>query len=65
MNRSLALFFLLLLLLPLAAGTTQGLALFDAFYRAGALVFGGGHVVLPLPARWCTQAVDWSAMASC
>lgn len=26
----------------------QGLALFDAFYRAGALVFGGGHVVLPL-----------------
>jgi chromate transporter len=23
-------------------------ALFDAFYRAGALVFGGGHVVLPL-----------------
>lgn len=25
-----------------------GLALFDAFYRAGALVFGGGHVVLPL-----------------
>ncbi|MBT6116686.1 MAG: chromate efflux transporter [Rhodospirillaceae bacterium] len=26
----------------------HGLALFDAFYRAGALVFGGGHVVLPL-----------------
>lgn len=26
----------------------QALALFDAFYRAGALVFGGGHVVLPL-----------------
>jgi chromate transporter len=25
-----------------------GLALFEAFYRAGALVFGGGHVVLPL-----------------
>ncbi len=25
-----------------------GVALFDAFYRAGALVFGGGHVVLPL-----------------
>lgn len=24
------------------------LALFDIFYRAGALVFGGGHVVLPL-----------------
>lgn len=27
---------------------TQGLALFEAFYRSGALVFGGGHVVLPL-----------------
>ena len=26
----------------------QGIALFDAFYRSGALVFGGGHVVLPL-----------------
>ncbi len=45
---ALALFLLLLVLLPLAAGATQGLALFDAFYRAGALVFGGGHVVLPL-----------------
>lgn len=27
---------------------SQGVALFDAFYRSGALVFGGGHVVLPL-----------------
>ena len=27
---------------------SSGIALFDAFYRAGALVFGGGHVVLPL-----------------
>jgi chromate transporter len=27
---------------------SQGLALFEAFYRSGALVFGGGHVVLPL-----------------
>jgi len=27
---------------------SQGLAVFDAFYRSGALVFGGGHVVLPL-----------------
>jgi chromate transporter len=27
---------------------SQGLALFDAFYRSGRLVFGGGHVVLPL-----------------
>lgn len=41
----------LLFLLPAisAAGFGgHGLALFDAFYRAGALVFGGGHVVLPL-----------------
>ena len=36
--------------LPLlaASASIQSLALFDAFYRAGALVFGGGHVVLPL-----------------
>lgn len=40
----------LLLLLPLAATIADGraLALLDAFYRSGALVFGGGHVVLPL-----------------
>jgi chromate transport protein ChrA len=31
-----------------AATSSQGLAVFDAFYRAGSLVFGGGHVVLPL-----------------
>jgi chromate transporter len=38
------------LALPLiqGLGSGQGLALFDAFYRSGALVFGGGHVVLPL-----------------
>jgi len=42
------LFGLLLLLLPFAAGMTPGIALFDSFYRAGSLVFGGGHVVLPL-----------------
>ena len=29
-------------------GGRHRLALFDAFYRSGALVFGGGHVVLPL-----------------
>ena len=47
---ALALFFALLIGLPLlaAAGSSQALAVFDAFYRAGALVFGGGHVVLPL-----------------
>jgi Chromate transporter len=27
---------------------SQGLTLFESFYRAGSLVFGGGHVVLPL-----------------
>jgi chromate transporter len=47
---ALAAFFILLVGLPIAqqlSGST-GLALFDAFYRSGALVFGGGHVVLPL-----------------
>jgi chromate transporter len=40
----------LLVVLPLAAGRVGGHAVesFDAFFRAGALVFGGGHVVLPL-----------------
>jgi chromate transporter len=47
---ALALFFSLLLALPFATalGSMRGLALFNAFYRAGSLVFGGGHVVLPL-----------------
>jgi chromate transporter len=47
---AMVLFFALLLLLPpiVAAVGHQSLSLFDAFYRAGALVFGGGHVVLPL-----------------
>ena len=47
---SLASFALLLVFLPLlaASAASQGVSLFDAFYRAGALVFGGGHVVLPL-----------------
>jgi len=45
----LAIFALLLVLLPLAAGALDGrVAVASAFYRAGALVFGGGHVVLPL-----------------
>jgi chromate transporter len=46
----LGLFFALLLGLPLlaAAWPSHALAVVDAFYRAGALVFGGGHVVLPL-----------------
>ena len=47
---SLAAFGLLLIGLPAAQrlGGGPGVALFGAFYRSGALVFGGGHVVLPL-----------------
>ncbi|GCA49472.1 putative chromate transport protein [Sinorhizobium sp. KGO-5] len=47
---ALTLFFVLLLGLPIivAATSLQGLAVFDSFFRAGSLVFGGGHVVLPL-----------------
>jgi chromate transporter len=43
-------FFALLFGLPLLADATGGhlVPLVDAFYRAGSLVFGGGHVVLPL-----------------
>jgi chromate transporter len=45
-----AIFFGLLVLLPLLrqASSNQALAVFDAFFRVGSLVFGGGHVVLPL-----------------
>jgi chromate transporter len=47
---ALTIFFVLLGGLPIvrSLGGSQGVALFDAFYRSGALVFGGGHVVLPL-----------------
>jgi len=43
-------FFALLIGLPLVASAsgTKWVDLFGAFYRSGALVFGGGHVVLPL-----------------
>jgi chromate transporter len=53
-------FFLLLGGLPIlwALSHSQGIALFDAFYRSGALVFGGGHVVLPL-LREATVAPGW------
>ena len=43
--------FSVLLILPLllqGIGVPPGVALFEAFYRSGAMVFGGGHVVLPL-----------------
>jgi chromate transporter len=60
---ALTLFFLLLAGLPVAAALEQSPALTvaDRFYRAGALVFGGGHVVLPLlqaavvPPGWVTN----------
>ncbi|WP_163152149.1 chromate transporter [Anoxybacillus sp. MB8] len=59
----LLIFFMLLALLPIVARLTGSpfIALFDSFYRAGALVFGGGHVVLPLlqsevvPKGWVTD----------
>lgn len=47
---TLGIFFVLLAGLPVLRSLTgsTGIALLDAFYRSGALVFGGGHVVLPL-----------------
>jgi chromate transporter len=43
-------FFLLLVGLPLVRqlAPSHALELFDSFFRVGSLVFGGGHVVLPL-----------------
>jgi len=57
---ALALFFVLLLGLPavLTLHNTRGIQMFDAFYRSGALVFGGGHVVLPL-LQQRTVATGW------
>jgi chromate transporter len=58
---SLATFFGLLALLPVLGERFQAIKVFDAFYRSGALVFGGGHVVLPLlnkafvTAGWVSQ----------
>jgi chromate transporter len=59
----LTLFFALLLGLPLLAALfpSKTLSMIDAFYRAGSLVFGGGHVVLPLlqaevvPSGWVSN----------
>ena len=47
---SIIIFFLLLIVLPILRElyTSQYISLFDSFYRTGSLVFGGGHVVLPL-----------------
>lgn len=44
----LVIFAALLLLLPLLTTTQPLVLLFNEFYQAGSLVFGGGHVVLPL-----------------
>ncbi|WP_246315238.1 chromate transporter [Paenibacillus foliorum] len=56
-------FFGLLILLPLLRSIypSQWVAIFDSFYRSGSLVFGGGHVMLPLlekevvPSGWMSQ----------
>ncbi|MBS0477723.1 MAG: chromate efflux transporter [Verrucomicrobia bacterium] len=47
---ALVVFAALLVVLPVIATATgsRPLAVFDSFYRAGSLVFGGGHVILPL-----------------
>ncbi|HET9489791.1 MAG TPA: chromate efflux transporter [Methylomirabilota bacterium] len=60
---ALALFFVLLVGLPAVRQSvpSHAVAVFDSFYRAGSLVFGGGHVVLPLlqaevvPPGWVTN----------
>jgi chromate transporter len=59
----LSLFFGLLILLPILREMTSlnWIAMLDSFYRSGSLVFGGGHVVLPLlerefvPTGWLTE----------
>lgn len=59
----LVLFFCLLILLPILREVTSNywIAMFDSFYRSGSLVFGGGHVVLPLlerefvPTGWLSE----------
>ncbi|MBU8769905.1 chromate transporter [Cytobacillus oceanisediminis] len=59
----LVLFFALLIILPILRELTalDWVALFDSFYRSGSLVFGGGHVVLPLlerefvPTGWLSE----------
>lgn len=59
---ALVLFCVLLFGLPALTerGAGHALGLFDAFYRSGALVFGGGHVVLPLLQQQ-TVATGWVA----
>jgi chromate transporter len=60
---ALAIFAALLAGLPVLASITgdENIRLFDTFYRVGSLVFGGGHVVLPLlqaevvPSGWVSN----------
>jgi chromate transporter len=60
---ALAVFLAVLLVMPAVASTTDHrlVAELDSFYRSGSLVFGGGHVVLPLlraevvPTGWLTD----------
>ncbi len=59
----LTVFFSLLIVLPALSelSSISWVAMFDSFYRSGALVFGGGHVVLPLlerefvPTGWLSE----------
>jgi len=59
----LSLFFTLLAGLPVLAQLIPGqtMAMVDIFYRAGSLIFGGGHVILPLlqvemvPSGWVSN----------
>ncbi len=56
-------FFVLLIVLPALALPGRLMAEFNVFYRAGSLVFGGGHVVLPLlqtavvPSGWVSNEI--------
>lgn len=47
---ALSIFLLLLIVLPIMAilFNNQYISIFDTFFRVGSIVFGGGHVVLPL-----------------
>ena len=59
-----------IILLPILREFTSShwIAMFDSFYRSGALVFGGGHVVLPLlesevvPSGWVSKETFLQAM---
>lgn len=54
----LTLFFLFLIGLPFLAGLSPKLDLFSRFYQTGSLVFGGGHVVLPLLQQTVGEALS-------